>query len=264
MSAPWDGESPSAGATALPFLPTLTFQDALGGSTNQGGAAGRVGPIRLSLARLLPTLTTSSSSRGAHVRGQNATGGPSLMEVLLPTLTASADRESTNKRGEPSLRRILPTLLASDGARPLNVRGAGSIERGGGERLGDALLPTLRAHEAGCYQRDRGDPNARRPTLTGALLYPTLRASDWRSGLASDATAEKNSRPLNERISDIHGRVSGQLNPSWCEVFMGFPLDWTLPAGPPDGPPRVRVRRKSARSETPSSPSRPPSSGGSS
>jgi hypothetical protein len=41
---------------------------------------------------MLPTLTASSASRGAAVRGKNAQGGPSLQEALLPTLCARDEK----------------------------------------------------------------------------------------------------------------------------------------------------------------------------
>ena len=53
----------------------------------------------------------------------------------------------------------------------------------------------------------------------GAML-PTPTARDWRSGKASRATLERNSRPLNEVIG-------GSLNPRFVEQMMGFPVGWT-------------------------------------
>ena len=48
----------------------------------------------------------------------------------------------------------------------------------------------------------------------------TPTARDWKSGKASDATMERNSRPLSEQIG-------GSLNPTWVEWLMGWPLGWT-------------------------------------
>jgi hypothetical protein len=50
--------------------------------------------------------------------------------------------------------------------------------------------------------------------------WPTPTARDWKSGKASDATMERNSRPLSEQIG-------GSLNPTWVEWLMGWPLGWT-------------------------------------
>lgn len=56
-------------------------------------------------------------------------------------------------------------------------------------------------------------------------LFPTPSASPWRSGRASSATHARNSRPLNEFMVALEG--SGELNPTWEEWLLGFPLDWT-------------------------------------
>jgi len=53
-----------------------------------------------------------------------------------------------------------------------------------------------------------------------ARTYATPTARDWRSGKASQATHDKNSRPLSEQIG-------GSLNPTWVEWLMGWPLGWT-------------------------------------
>ncbi len=50
--------------------------------------------------------------------------------------------------------------------------------------------------------------------------FATPTARDWRSGKASEATMERNSRPLSEQIG-------GQLNPNWVEWLMGWPPGWT-------------------------------------
>lgn len=51
-------------------------------------------------------------------------------------------------------------------------------------------------------------------------FWPTPTARDWRSGKASAATHERNSRPLSEQ-------VGGLLNPDWVEWLMGWPIGWT-------------------------------------
>lgn len=53
-----------------------------------------------------------------------------------------------------------------------------------------------------------------------ARSFATPTARDWRSGKASQATMERNSRPLSEQIG-------GSLNPTWVEWLMGWPLGWT-------------------------------------
>ena len=53
-----------------------------------------------------------------------------------------------------------------------------------------------------------------------ARQFATPTARDWRSGKASQATHDKNSRPLSEQ-------VGGMLNPPFVEWLMGYPLGWT-------------------------------------
>jgi hypothetical protein len=68
-------------------------------------------------------------------------------------------------------------------------------------------------------------------TLTTAVKRcATPTARDWKSGKASDATMERNSRPLSEQIG-------GSLNPTWVELLMGWPANWTdlKPLGSQDG-----------------------------
>jgi hypothetical protein len=56
-------------------------------------------------------------------------------------------------------------------------------------------------------------------------LWATPAARDWRSGKASQATVEGNSRPLNEQVTAQDTGAS--LNPDWVESLMGYPAGWT-------------------------------------
>lgn len=60
----------------------------------------------------------------------------------------------------------------------------------------------------------------RRIKGTDSGLLPTPVARDWKSGRASRATHERNSRPLSEHIG-------GNLNPTWVEWLIGWPVGWT-------------------------------------
>lgn len=88
-------------------------------------------------------------------------------------------------------------------------------------RDGSALLPTPRAQDAkgvGPSNLKRKEPGLNTRAVYG--LWPTPTARDWKSGCASQATMERNSRPLSEK-------VGGSLNPTWVEWLMGFPSEWT-------------------------------------
>jgi hypothetical protein len=81
---------------------------------------------------------------------------------------------------------------------------------------------------------EEGDPNRRIETAVAVEVkrqaWPTPTAGIHRSGQTSEATATKNSRPLQERV-ERGGQ--GRLNPAWVEALMGFPAGWTLTDGQP-------------------------------
>lgn len=57
---------------------------------------------------------------------------------------------------------------------------------------------------------------------TAIRLYPTPAGRDWKdSGLNTDYSQREGHAPGSPRV------VGGQLNPTWVEWLMGFPLGWT-------------------------------------
>ena len=56
--------------------------------------------------------------------------------------------------------------------------------------------------------------------LKGVVMYATPQARDFRTGQNSRREDGNRSRNLNDQIG-------GQLNPTWVEWLMGFPLGWT-------------------------------------
>ena len=56
--------------------------------------------------------------------------------------------------------------------------------------------------------------------LRGVVLYATPCARDYRTG--------KRKRYENpERMNALNDQIGGQLNPTWTEWLMGFPIGWT-------------------------------------
>lgn len=127
-------------------------------------------------------------------------------------------------------------------------------ENGGGS------WPTPRAHEAGDYTRDRGRKGKERPTLSGAVkIWPTPKGSpsgpDYarmnrpKSGGDDLATAVAHATWPTPRAEDsqcagghrgkddtLYGAICrpksgeqspGQLNPTWVEWLMGYPIGHT-------------------------------------
>ena len=79
-------------------------------------------------------------------------------------------------------------------------------------------LPTPRKQEPGRTTKGYGRGLAE--LIEGREQLPTPTARDWKSGKASQATMQRNSRPLSEHIG-------GKLNPQWVEWLMGWPIGWT-------------------------------------
>lgn len=214
----------------LGLLATPTTSDLFGaGPRNQGGGCKRLRED----VKLLPTPTTNPQA--PNLNSNQKHGPPSLLEAakLLPTptsmmATAGNERRSGDRSGElllPGVAKLLPTPTSTD------VRNSGTAfnraeetSRHSGVTLTDAVvrLPTPTAADA----RRSGDPNTREggPSLTAALL-PTPAARDTRSGLASEATMNRNARPLNEVL--LAGKPTQRLNPEFVEAMMGLPIGWT-------------------------------------
>src|SRR6266487_444104 len=151
-------------------------------------------------------------------------------------------------------RRLWPTPVA-DGDRTTNYAQ-------GGESLGFVVRtwPTPRTHESGTYQRDRGEKGKERPTLAGAVKFPTPKARDWKRAGGNGNTPDLSTfvhggmqtpqtYPTPTSVTNSGGsalnkwggsgarkamnallpseEINGALNPEWVEWLMGWPLGWT-------------------------------------
>jgi hypothetical protein len=152
---------------------------------------------------------------------------------LWPTPTtsdggANHSTDAVTKRGHGinllGAVQMWPTPIASDS------RGSSGRPAPGKQvQLVDAVkwpTPTV----CGNYNRKGASPTSGDGLATAVLKCATPTARDWRSGKASQATMERNSRPLSEQIG-------GSLNPTWVELLMGWPANWTdlQPRGQRDG-----------------------------
>ena len=120
-----------------------------------------------------------------------------------------------NSRGEPKLSaevKLWPTPTKIDGC-----GGPGCSGRDGGMNLRTAVaIPTPTVH--GNYNRKGVSKNSGTGLATFVLMFPTPTCRDWKSG--TGANHGKRSPPLSSAIG-------GQLNPTWVEWLMGWPLGWT-------------------------------------
>lgn len=150
------------------------------------------------------TATDSKSSRNATVKKRKVQGhsGVTLTDfvTLFPTPTAATYGSRNNgKRGDGTT---------------FKTAGAPSLETMARKNL----WPTPVADDA--VNRTKGKWNSRgEPKLSAAvMLWPTPRAQDGPKGGPSQGDT-------------LPAAVGGQLNPTWVEWLMGYPLGWTALEG---------------------------------
>jgi hypothetical protein len=187
----------------------------------------------------LPTPTTMDTIERKGMRpSRAATNRKSgyLSEVMLPTPKATdGDRGGRGDtlqavKGHSNSHFKAPKLIPTPGksdvtggsADPDNRREQGHMVSLSDEMRG--VLTKLATPCASAAQGSHGGGQGRslRTDLHnlrhGKVATPTAR--DWKSGKASDATMERNSRPLSEQIG-------GSLEPRFVEQVMGYQIGWT-------------------------------------
>ena len=56
--------------------------------------------------------------------------------------------------------------------------------------------------------------------------FPTPSSRDWKGGASAESLEARGKSP-NNTLPDQIERQGGQLNPTWVEWLMGYPLGWT-------------------------------------
>ena len=103
-----------------------------------------------------------------------------------------------------------------------NRKGA-SLNSGDGLATAVKLWPTPKASASGpdyARMNREGSGGDDLATAVARGLVPSPGANDWRSGKGFDPK-ERGHSPQLRHLAD------GQLNPTWVEWLMGFPLGWT-------------------------------------
>jgi hypothetical protein len=116
-----------------------------------------------------------------------------------------------------------PTIRAADGERG----GRGDLIQAirGNENSHYKLWPTPCASEARQgYQNRNNGKNGSQKSLSTVVIdaekFATPQARDFRTGQQSRWENPERTRNLNDQIG-------GQLNPTWVEWLMGWPIEWT-------------------------------------
>ena len=117
---------------------------------------------------------------------------------------------------------LWPTPMASDGSHG----GPNQRDSSGRPALSMAvrIWPTPTVTNASYTSEASKEKYGSGMTLIEAVRWATPTTRDWRSGKASEETHSYNSRPLSEQVGKAES--GGQLNPTWVEWLMGWPLGW--------------------------------------
>ncbi len=154
----------------------------------------------------------------------------------------ASSRTCTLASGAPGWTRFGAASMVPATTRELEIFGRLTLGRRTGE-VGSSLWPTPTVeglnNRAGLTKKS-GDGLS-----TAAKAWATPAPRDWKSGAASQATHDRNARPLSEQM----GREApGMLNADWVETLQGFPVGWTHIDGLPAAAKRSATTSRRARS----------------
>lgn len=199
--------------------------------------AGRCSPLptsaRLTSGKgsgLWPTPTMRDRHSLAKVtRGKNAQPGGTPLAVAVfhtPTASRTGDWTQDGKTGKVRLSLQGQAKLQATREPKPGETSAQYWERMAVEDpvptpdMGGMTWPTPRAEDSQCAGPH---PNRSKPdSLHAAVKIPTPSPNDWKG---SSKPGERRRQLTDPAMGAIP--VGGQLNPTWVEWLMGFPLGWT-------------------------------------
>lgn len=219
--------TPRTDETAVPLLPTPTATTADHGGPNQRDSSGRPG---LQMAAMMwPT------PRANKVGGYSSPGWrPTLEEAVrlwpTPTVHGNHNRPGSSAKAGVGLAtavKMFPTPTARDS------KGANSMKhltregkRNHTSQLANCVklwpTPTSRCGTGASQVETRqGGPDLQ----TAVQMFPTPQARDHFPPHSAEYIAKKKAE--GHGMSNLNDSIGGQLNPTWVEWLMGFPLGWT-------------------------------------
>ena len=187
--------------------------------TNQGGAAGRVGPVRPSLERLARgewatpnTMTGGQTSRGGDRKGEKLLGGQVRKDWATPQ---AHDAHPGHASRVGRMGTIAGTRNLNDEAALWSTPTARDRTSRGGDRKGEKLL-------GGQVRKDWATPRAEDST---GNTRPSIDRGSLRDGDTLTSATARAGLPAPESRS-TNGSSRGSLNSRWVLQLMGLPADW--------------------------------------
>ncbi|HUY77498.1 MAG TPA: hypothetical protein VMV29_12060 [Ktedonobacterales bacterium] len=232
-------------ASASSCWPTILASEATHGGPSQRDSAGR--PTLSALMRQWPTPAAidSGSGRVNQSESPGAAVRPTLAWMARKAIwpTPQADNAHGGRNRKPDGTKYLsdgtygPTLVdaVTRWPTPRAEKIDGEASKGYSPTLHQTVQqwPTPKAENAnGAGLHGQGSPDLQ----TMVTLWPTPQTRDWKNGQASDATVQRNARPLSERVREAEKpaqQEGASLNADWVEMLQGFPPGWTIPSFPP-------------------------------
>ena len=155
-----------------------------------------------------------------------------LSDLGWATYSETFPPSGTMRNGKVYRRqRLVPRIDAIEsGLLPTPSQSYGTNQGGAAGRVGPGrpsletmarknLWPTPRSEDSQCAGAHRGKPDS---LYSATKMWPTPQAHDYTGPNTRSVGKE---RPVSH--DDLPTRAGGQLNPTWVEWLMGFPLEWT-------------------------------------
>jgi len=145
-----------------------------------------------------------------------------LLGTPTATMRVRSEKFRRGRTPNPAEAVMFPTPDANCGKRGASANPAATHRPSGAQKqknLNDAvkMWPTPRANDAEKRGKIANNP---RNGLPARVMYLTPCARDWKDNGKSPAELARNSETLATQ-------AGGQLNPTWVEWLMGWPIGWT-------------------------------------